>query len=250
MLDSPRHLIKRALVFTILCASCARVSVGDTRPDDYIGRAMQLFRSLYPGLQRSYPRGLRAVIWDETDLFNRAPAFPDEVNPFTMSFYERSRPVEPPSPQHREFLVSAYIYFLSTGQLRALMVSGPFVRERAEMFEKEVNNHAEWSDGRVVKELKMAGAKFGPDDRAEFLRTLPLKALEPCTGRLEVVSADIRVRIGVDGDKREAGLTWVVRAKAYSLDGGYETDCTLMFEPFDGKLINYSITSAPKPIKR
>jgi hypothetical protein len=49
-------------------------------------------------------------------------------------------------------------------------------------FAKEVDAHPEWTDAQVVKALKIAGAKFGPDDHAAFLAALPLIALEPLTG--------------------------------------------------------------------
>jgi hypothetical protein len=41
-----------------------------------------------------------------------------------------------------------------------------------------VNTHRTWSDARVVRALKKAGAKYGPEDKESFLASLPLKDLE------------------------------------------------------------------------
>ena len=118
---------------------------------------------------------------------------------------------------------------------------GPFISKRAEEFKNEVNAHPEWSDDQVAVKLKLAGAKFGPNDRSAFLRNLPLIALEPVTGRLEVTSAEFGVRSDVSSDHPpEAILSWVVRAGARLRSGRHQGDYVMSFEPFEGNMEYFS----------
>jgi hypothetical protein len=127
-------------------------------------------------------------------------------------------------------------------ELMDLTVWGPFVLGRTREFAKEVDRHAEWSDARVTEALNEAGAKFGPDHRAEFVRALPLEKLEPFMGGpLDVVSAEFYVR---PSTSKEAHPAWIVQAKWHSPDGRL-ADCPLVFEPFEGKL--QSIFRTPLP---
>jgi len=69
--------------------------------------------------------------------------------------------------------------------------------------------HREWSDEEVVKAMNEAGAKFGPEHKAELLRALPLEGLAPFMGgEIEVVSAEFRARLL---GSREPALIWWVR---------------------------------------
>jgi hypothetical protein len=56
---------------------------------------------------------------------------------------------------------------------------GPGVFGRRDKFAEEVARHREWSDEEVVKAMNEAGAKFGPEHKAELLRALPLEGLAP-----------------------------------------------------------------------
>jgi len=115
-------------------------------------------------------------------------------------------------------------------------VESPLVRCRLEKLAGEVDENPEWSEARVLTALKDAGAKFGPDHKAEFLRALPIEELKPFVGKLEVVSVEFEVR---EQTETKAYLTWIVRAKWHSPDGRTEADCVLTFEPFEGKLTQY-----------
>lgn len=137
-----------------------------------------------------------------------------------------------------------------TKQLRLVWVSGPFIEDRVDKVRKGVDEHPEWPDARAVEALKAAGAKFGPDDRAELLRALPLKKLEPFTGSLEAVSAEFVVRLTYQDEKPEAPLQWRVEAKWHSEDGQYEADCSLSLEPFEGFLVSFRLKSPPRRVRR
>ena len=224
-------------------------STGATRDDDYVARGMQLLRALYPGLKHVY-----VEIEDEHDLDDRPAANPDAINPFVINLLDHSRPEKPRGPEDTERpprLLSASFQFMGEDGLRALWVSGPFVDGRLEALRKELDEHPDWPDARLVKALKAAGAKYGPDDRAALLRALPLRELEPCTGPMEVTSARFHVRLNADtGDNPEADLTWFVDAKWHSPDGRYEADRTMTLEPFEGALIDYSIRTLPRLVAK
>jgi len=227
------------LLFAILItASVPRVNASSTRPDDYIARAMQLYRNLYPQL-----RNVCAAIGDEVDLHSRPPRYPDAIYTFTMTLHHCQ--LGPPTfSNHSEpFISSRFDFMPDTNQLKVLSVWGSLVRARLEKLEAELENHPEWSFAQKVRTLKRSGAKFGPDDRAEFLRALPLKELEVVTGRVEIVSADFALRYA------PSKLIWEVRAKWHSEDGQYEADYLLSFEPFEGQLIEARLRSELRRVK-
>lgn len=252
MLPSRLLRTSRVLAIATLSVLCAPALTGATGPDDYVARAIRLLRGLYPGLKGAYPRGVHVEIEDGQDLFNRPLDDPDTIYPSEIHLYAAGR-AEPGDPQYSlhpdPVLVSHFGFLVEAKGLRLLWVWGPFVNGHLDKLKEDLDKHPEWPDARVVEALKGAGAKFGPDDKAELLRALPLKELEPCTGRLEIGSAEFRVRFPVEGEQPKANLTWRVVAKAYSPDGRYETDCIMLFEPFEGALMSYDISSLPKPIQ-
>jgi hypothetical protein len=248
MLALTNHRIRHALAFAMVLALCA-ASTGATRDDDYVARGMQLLRALYPGLKH-----VRVEIDDDhdLDLDNRPREYPDAVNPFSISLTEhhpQMRPWDPEYQKRPDPVLGAWFYFdYDRNLLKFLWVSGPFVDGRLDKIRKQADENPEWSDARVVEALKAAGAKYGPDDREAFLRALPLKELEPFTGRLEVVSARFDVRFhAIEGEKPKADLSWAVDAKWHSADGRYDADRTMIFEPFDGALMRYDIRATRPP---
>ena len=136
-------------------------------------------------------------------------------------------------------LTAHFVFNVERRQLTSLYIYG--IGDRLDELDAEIAKHPKWTDAQIVEALKSAGAKFGPADRAEFLRSLPLKELELVTGRLEVVSADLGARY------RPPVLSWRVEAKWHSDDGRQEADCLLFFEPFEGRLENFSFRSAMRP---
>lgn len=234
MLPSMRNPTRSALVLAALLALCARVSTAATRPDDYVARAKQITRMLYPGLDR----WLRPVIVAESGLGG-----PDSVNPDIMNaFFLELHDLEPglgKAPRAcwcSDPVLSARFLFdwqTEKKELLDLLAFGPGVFGRRDEFAEEVARHPEWSDAEVVKAMNEAGAKFGPEHKAELLRALPLEGLAPFMGgQIEVVSAEFMVQhLG----SRNPNLIWWVRANWHG-SGGREADCTLMLEPFEGKL--------------
>jgi hypothetical protein len=62
---------------------CAQAANTDTRPDNYIARARQLLRALYPGLDRR----LRPVIIGDR-LSDPSPRYPEIMSNFTMELHD------------------------------------------------------------------------------------------------------------------------------------------------------------------
>ena len=227
-------LNKRILALFALTAWCAPTLAGEPRPDDYIVRAIQFLHVLFPAMART-----RAVIIDEHDS-ERQPN-PDVINRFEIQL-GFSRQQESP-------IAGDFAFDNDTHDMRSVMILGPLVHGRVEKLEAEVNEHPEWSEEQIGMRLKAAGAKFGPDDREAFRRSLPLKQLEPLTGRLEVTDYFFTVRDdSVGGDPPSANIGWIVHAKCYSTDGKFWTGGMLLFEPFEGTLWSFSQTSPRMPV--
>lgn len=214
---------RRVLTLIALTVVCAATLAGEPRRDDYIVRAIQFLHVLFPAL-----KGTQAVIWDRRFL-ERQPN-PDVINRFEIQL-GFSRQQESP-------LGADFAFDDDTHDMRSVMMLGTLVLGREHRLEEEVDQHPEWSEQQIVARLKAAGAKFGPDDREAFRRSLPLQQLEPLVGRLEVMDYSFSIR--TDSDQPVAGIGWSVHAKCYSTDGKFETDSILLFEPFEGTLWSFS----------
>jgi hypothetical protein len=90
--------------------------------------------------------------------------------------------------------------------------------------------------------MNEAGARFGPEHKAELLRTLPTEVIETYVGdRIEVTtSVYFLIRSVTASGKGEADLHWQVLVKSHPLDG-LDATYRLQFEPFDGRLVAISL---------
>jgi hypothetical protein len=90
----------------------------------------------------------------------------------------------------------------------------------------------------VVKQLKNAGAKYGPMDKAEFTRDLPIKTLERVLGPLDNVSVDFPP-LKENRNNVANWPDWTVTAESHAKDKPkvyYE----FHFNQFDGELTYFS----------
>jgi hypothetical protein len=201
--------------------------------DDYVGRARQLLRVLYPSIDGQ----LRPVIIGHR-LRDRGFTSPDMMNLFTMILYDfdLGPQGEPLISDWSAPAVTAQFGFdwqTKNKELYRLAVRGPLIDGAASKFAAEFGKEGEWSETKIAAAMKEAGAKFGPDHKEEFLRAFPHEQLKPFVGGdLEVVSAEFHF-------ERTAYIqlppAWVVVAKWHALDGR-ESSCALAFEPFQGYL--------------
>jgi hypothetical protein len=225
----------RAVVMLLaLSAFGTHAQTNATRPDDYVARARQFLRALYPGLDGR----LRPVVIGNR-LVDPALRLPDRMNTFTMLLYdfELGLTGEPMKdawcagpPLHAEF---GFDWQTEHKELYRLEVRGSLIEGDVEKFTAEFTKHGEWSEAQVAKAMSESGAKFGPDHKAEFLRSFPREQLRPfVAGDLEVMSAGFYFE---RNPQMQLPPTWVVQAKWHAFDGR-ESDCTLVFEPFHGYL--------------
>jgi hypothetical protein len=188
---------------------------------------------------------LRPVIVDGQRLREPDAIILDLMSHFTVELYD----LEPKSGRtpagcwcSAPVLTGSFIFDWQTEakELMAMTVGGPAVDGRRDRLAKDVNRHPRWSDGQVIAALNDAGARFGPDHKVEFLRTLPIEELKPFVGgEIDVVSAEFDLRYsGMNGTKSEADLSWIVHARWHASDGR-EAGCNLVFEPFEGKLKSF-----------
>jgi len=236
LLHSARSSIRKALALSSLLAISslwAQPPAAATRPDDFVARARQFIRKLYPGLDPY----LRPVIIDDFGL-GPSDRTDDMMNGFTFEL----RDLKPRFGRTISGMCAApalsalFTYDRQKKELTDLQVlRGTFVTARVNDLEEEITKHPEWSDARITAALNEAGAKYGPDHKAEFLRALPIKELAPfVSGELKVGETEFDERFMGQGF-----ITWTVQAKWHSPDGR-EADCTLMFEPFEGRLTDFS----------
>jgi hypothetical protein len=233
---------KHAVALAAVCVLCT-ASTGAPRDDDYVARGLRLLHALYPGLHHVH---VDIGYADELEAF--PSGYPDAVHRFWINLSPSVMGLPPWDPEVMKraepVLGASFEFDLEKRLLRELWVSGPLVTGRLDKVKKELGEHPDWPDSRLVEALKAAGAKYGPDDRAALLRAIPLKELEPYTGRMEVISARFDVR---EGDGPKAALTWFVDAKWRSPDGQREAFRTMMFEPFEGALMNFDIRLISPP---
>lgn len=108
-----------------------------------------------------------------------------------------------------------------------------------------VEFHPEWTDAQDVSALLKAGAIYGPNQKEEFLRAIPLRDLENLLGKAAITSAEFEVV--PDSEQRwPALLHWVVMLNVNFTDGGQAT-YRLYFEPFKGALTQ--MDAVPPPVK-
>ena len=249
--SSQRQLTRFARVLIALCLLPTLALTGPGTIEDYVVISRQILRSVIPGLKDS--DSLRR---HPPSLDDRAPL--GKENSVSIHLYGPNESAGPEgTTRSAELGLTAYLHFnhqshlysLKDGQLLSMLIFGPFITDRRDRLAKEVDAHPEWTDTQVVAALKAAGAKFGPNDRAAFLRALPLKALEPFIGRLRVVSARFGVRYEPSGDESAtADLGWLVMTKWHSQDGRYEAEYRMNFEPFEGVLTQLGVIG-PEPVR-
>jgi len=232
-----RH-IRGVLVLAVLGALSAMAD--DTRADDYVARSRQFLRQLYPSLdQRLRPVFIGRRLHD--------PGFrsSDTMNLLTVLLYDfelgyAGEPLEDlwcSRPAVKA--IFGFDWQTANKELFRLEISGPAIDGAAMEFAQNAGKLRGWSQAEVAAALSAAGARYGPDRKAEFLRSFPRERLKPFIGGdLEVVSAGFYFEHSA---QIQLPPTWVVEAKWHAKDGR-ESDCTLSFEPFNGNLTMISLT--------
>lgn len=135
------------------------------------------------------------------------------------------------------------------GRIIQFFVRGELAHSRQnDAMHKLVESHPEWSAEQDVAALKRAGARYGPNDKQHFARSLHLDRAENVLGKLKIELLEFRTVANPQHDGSFASLSWVVHADAQLPDG----TCgryVFGFEPFDGKLTDLSFKPSPKSTK-
>jgi hypothetical protein len=222
---SIRKRSREALTLAALLVCSVQAAERVIGPDDYTARAKEFLGRLYPRLDDR----LSVVITGP--VLRGGVMAPDVMNRFRVELYGREPSAADGSAAGApESVLSADFTFdwqTEKKELVHLQVWGPTIDSRRDKVLEELKIHSGRSEAQLAEALNKAGAKYGPDHKAEFLRAVPLERLGPYLGgELKIVSVDFLPR---------AGLSWAVQTRWHSPDGR-EADCTLSFEPFDGLL--------------
>lgn len=173
-----------------------------------------------------------------------APAVPNKPLPSTPD-------VDAQGAIHFKQYLSTSFTFDKQGRLKDFNAEGPAVNdgEADKRIFEIVTAHPEWTDEQVIAAIKENGTRYGPNDKEEFVKNLPLQKLEPFLGKLKVESVKF---IPSDGPRTgiSAWNDWTVDALAKQKDGT-TLKYRMFFDHRDGKLIGlYLIPATPdKPGK-
>jgi hypothetical protein len=135
----------------------------------------------------------------------------------------------------KQFLAGTF-WIGNDGRLTAYVVQSPRDLDKMNAFAGVVLGHPEMSEAEVSVELKKEGAKFGPMDKDEFVKSLPLAALEPFLGKIQVLNVGFSP-LQKNRNNVATWPDWRVKTKATRADGTEET-YELMFDQFRGDLIS------------
>ena len=139
-------------------------------------------------------------------------------------------PVDPKTgkrlPPPENSLLRGRVWFNRGGWLYQFDAVGDVVHDKQNQAVRDlVQSRPEWSDADVSNACKKAGARYSPADRDQFVQALHLEKFERFLGHVKIKSVEF------DRDQ----LDWAVRVEAPTADDK-DSNYTLHFEPFDGKL--------------
>jgi hypothetical protein len=198
---------------------------------DRILAIQRFLNAVYPGLRKE-----KGLLTFRTMEFNIAP-----VDSLYVSFVPcrvgsgvsgDGRPLSPPNCSG--FLdsgTSTFLHFtIATGPhrypIQHFVAGGDFMAAKFEALVKAITDHPEWTEKEILDALNREHPKFGPDNRAGFLKTIPAATIYEFSG--------CRLTVG-DAQYLPMGVKWSVpgtyrwRRRTYP--------CNAAFEPFEGNLL-------------
>lgn len=121
--------------------------------------------------------------------------------------------------------LTAGFQFDEEGHLTSFGADGAFINDRKDDNEvyEIVRAHPEMTYAQVVATMKEHGTRYGPDDREQLLKDLPLKQLAPFLGNLQILSVSCpQMDKGpneVPWVNRWLTPDWTVKAQTTAKDG-------------------------------
>jgi hypothetical protein len=106
------------------------------------------------------------------------------------------KPLSPPpdvderGAEHFKQYLSTGFTFDKQGRLKDFGAEGPGINdgEADKKIFEIVTAHPEWTGAQVISTIKENGTKYGPNDKEEFTKNLPLHQMEPFLGKLKIES--------------------------------------------------------------
>jgi hypothetical protein len=227
----------RSSLFLFAAFAANAHAQSDAGPHDHVAIARQFLREVYPDLTRQ----LYVTIRDQStlDKSDNLPLFGIELDkPKWMPPGGLPPGVPPPVEPNicgegcvcGNPILTGQFGFDAHGEVLMAWMGGPFLTCRLDGLLEVVSKHPDWTDTRILNEMRSSGAKFGPDRRGEFVRLLPIARLRPFLGEIEVRSVEFEAR----------KLTWLVRLTWRDREGHVDQKPFLVFEPFEGRLIQFN----------
>jgi hypothetical protein len=117
---------------------------------------------------------------------------------------------------------------------------GSFVESSARNVAIEIVNHPDWTNEQRIEAVRKSAARFGPDNKNQFLRTLPVHAIFEFTGcELLTTSAEfIAARQEGEAGHDYALVQWRINGNHHGAGKHAIQRCVARFEPFDGKFLS------------
>lgn len=152
-----------------------------------------------------------------------------------------------PGPQHPKQVLKASFLFDNYDHLVNFGATGTAVYdpEKHEPLEEYLVSHPEMTEDEVAAALKKGGVKYGPYDKEQFVKDLPIPSLERFLGKIKIVSVGFQP-IGENRWNIGHWPMWTVIAEVKRRDGTVDT-YELDFERYDGKLTGLWVPSRGIP---
>jgi hypothetical protein len=247
-------ILRLALVIAVFAFTAASAQEKAPLTPNYLGVAQNFLRTFYPQLS-----GKNYFMTVNTNLYYDKPRAPFGgvlhlsigEGPKGETIYIggcQAVKVAPdsgfigddckPGPVGYKQFLSAGFHFDNDGHLMWFTAEGPAtgdVTARA-AFAKSAENAEGLTGPQRITALKRAGAKYGPDDKDEFIKNLPTAKLETFLGKMNVVSVGFAPYLEADRSNFSDEMQWDVKAVAKRSDGTSPT-YRLQFEQYAGNLV-------------
>lgn len=151
-------------------------------------------------------------------------------------------------PSDNPTLLEGSIWTGHDGEILEFFAEGDLASSRKlEDTRALIESHPEWSEEQEIHALKTAGARYGPADKEQFIKSLHWDRAEKLLGPLNIVSVEFNSpNPDHVGSFSAAALDWTVHAEAGFPDGRH-IRYSFRFEPFGGKLTAISGMGGLKP---
>jgi len=166
---------------------------------------------------------------------------PNAPTPGAQPSENRPRYWDAQGQVHPKQYLSTGFSFDDKNRLAGFTAEGPAIGDphpRSE-FVGLASAYPNMGDQEIGAALKRSGAKYGPGDKEQFVKALPLTKLEPFLGKLELASVNF-VRLGEDRAERGSLPCWMVEVLATREDGT-KSKYKLTFDTFKGDLTTLGI---------